>query len=143
MIEKVVKGKDFNGNEYEESYFFHLSKGDLMDWAAEDGGLVDTIMSISKESDPMKIIPMMKKILIRSYGVKTPDGKAFIKDPEEVKYFQYTPAFSELYIELSTDSDKAVEFIEGILPTFDEETQKKIDEARKQFDLESKKAKEE
>lgn len=134
MIKKTVTGKDFNGNEYKEDYYFHLTTGDLIDWTTEDGGLVDKLMNISKEEDPLKIIPIMKKILIRSYGVKTSDGHGFIKDPEDVKNFQYSAAFSELYTELSTNADKAVEFIEGILPEFDDETKKKIEEAKKQYE---------
>lgn len=141
MIKKIVKGTDFNGNEYEEEYWFHLTKGDLIDWAANDGGLIDRIMSISNETDPMKIIPMMKEIIIRSYGVKTPDGKGFVKDPETVKNFQYTDAFSELYTELSTSADAASEFVNGVLPKFDEETQKKLEEAKKLYEAEKAKEK--
>lgn len=137
MIQKTVKYEDFDGNKREDSFFFHLTKADLIDWAAEEsGGLVDNIMNIAKEEDPLKIIPIMKEIIIRAYGVKTPDGKGFVKDEEDVKNFQYTAAFSELYVELSTDADKAVEFINGILPKFDPETQKQIEEARKQFEKE-------
>ena len=134
MIKKTVTGKDFDGKDYTEEYYFHLTTGDLIDWATEDGGLVDKLMNISKEEDPLKIIPIMKKILIRSYGVKTKDGHGFIKDPEDVKNFQYTAAFSELYTELSTNADKAVEFIEGIMPEFDDETKKKIEEAKEQYE---------
>ena len=136
MIEKIIKGIDFDGNAYEEKCYFHLTKGDLIDWAANDGGLVDRIMSISKETDPLKIVPMMKQIIIRSYGIKTPDGKGFIKDPEVVDNFQYSDAFSELYTELSTNADAAAEFVNGILPKFDEETQKKIEEAKKIYEKE-------
>ena len=143
MIKKIVKYKDFNGVEQEDEFYFHLTKGDLIDMASEeDGSLVDRLTSVSKETDPIKIIPIMKKILINSYGIKSPDGKAFIKDPDEVKNFKYSQAFSELYIELSTDADKAVEFIEGILPDFDEETQKAIDKARKDFEKELEEAEE-
>ena len=136
MIKKVIKGKDFNGDVYEEAYYFHVSTGDLIDWMTEDGGLVNQILSISKQEDPMKIIPVMKKIILRSYGVKTPDGRGFMKDPETIKAFQYSDAFSELYTELSTDSEKAAEFVNGILPEFDEETQKKLDEAKAQYEKE-------
>lgn len=136
MIKKIVKGTDFDGNPYEEECFFHLTKGDIIDWAAEDGGLVDRIMKISEETDPLKIVPMMKQIIIRSYGIKTPDGKGFIKDPDAVKNFQYSDVFSELYTELSTDAEAAAEFVNGILPKFDEETQKKIEEAKKLYEKE-------
>lgn len=136
MIKKIIKAKDFNGNEYEDSYYFHLTTGDLIDWMAEDGGLVNKILNIAKEDDPIKIIPVIKIIILRSYGVKTPDGRGFLKDPDTVKAFQYSDAFSELYTELSTDSEKAAEFVNGILPEFDEETQKKLDEAKKQYEKE-------
>lgn len=136
MIKKIIKGKDFNGNEYEDEYYFHLTTGDLIDWMANDGGLVNQILSISKEEDPIKIIPVMKKIILNSYGVKTPDGKSFIKDADTIKAFEYSDAFSELYTELSTDSEKAAEFVNGILPEFDEETQKKLDEAKAKYEKE-------
>ena len=136
MIQKIIKGTDFDGNEYEESCWFHLTKGDLIDWAAEDGGLVDRLINITNETDPLKIVPIMKQIILRSYGIKTPDGKGFIKDQEAVKNFQYTDAFSELYVELSTNADAAAEFANGILPKFDEETQRQIEEAKKRFEAE-------
>lgn len=137
MIKKIVKCEDFDGNAYEEELYFHLSKADLIDWATdEDGGLVEKIMSIAKEDDPLKIIPIMKKILLRSYGVKTKDGRGFMKRPEDVEKFQYSQAFEELYTEISTNAEKAVEFIEGIMPKFDPETQKQIEEARKQWEKE-------
>ena len=136
MIKKIIKGKDFDGNAYEDEYYFHLTTGDLIDWMANDGGLVNQILNIAKETDPIKIIPVMKTIILRSYGVKSSDGKTFIKDKETVKAFEYSDAFSELYTELSTDSEKAAEFVNGILPEFDEETQKKLDEAKAKYEKE-------
>jgi hypothetical protein len=137
MIKKTIKYNDFDGVEREEDFYFHLSKADLIDWAAEEeGGFVEKIMEVSKQNDPLKIIPVMKKIIIRSYGIKTPDGKGFIKDPDAVKNFQYTEAFSELYLELSTHADRAAEFINGILPKFDPETQKELDKRIKQLEEE-------
>lgn len=137
MIKKTITYTDFDDVEHTEDYYFHLTKGDLVDWTTEgDGDLVDKLTKIAKTDDPLKIVPVMKSIILRSYGVKSPDGKSFIKDPEVVKNFQYTEAFSEIYIELSTDADKAVEFITGILPKFDADTQKQIDEARKNYEKE-------
>ena len=137
MIEKVIKYTDFNGNPAEDICYFHLTKGELIDWAAEgDDGFAGKIASIAKESDPIKILPMMKEIILRSYGVRTPDGKGFNKDPELVKNFKYTQAFDELYVELSTDANKAAEFVNGILPAFDAETQAKLDEARAKYEEE-------
>ena len=139
MIKKTIKCKDFDGNSYKEELYFHLSKGELIDMAVEeDGDLLDRIMKIAREDDPIKIIPIMKNIILRAYGVKSSDGKIFIKDEETTKNFKYSQAFSELYTELSTDSQKAAEFINGIMPEFDKETQKKIEEARKELENEAK-----
>ena len=141
MIKKTVKYTDFDGNEREESYFFHLTKADLLDMAtSEDGSLVERIMAIAKEDDPIKIIPIIKQILIKAYGVKSDDGMRFVKKPEDVENFTYTEAFSELYMELSTNAEKAVEFFEGVIPQFDAETQKQIEDARKQWEKEQEEA---
>ena len=137
MLQKTIKYIDFDGNPVEESFYFHLSKSELLDWAAEgDDGFAGQIRAITREDDPLKLLPIMKEIITRSYGVRTPDGKGFIKDPELVKNFQYTRAFDELYVELSTDADKAAEFINGILPVFDDETKAKLDAARAQYEKE-------
>lgn len=137
MIQKTIKYTDFDGNPVEETYYFHLTKGELIDWAAEgDDGFAGKIAAIAKEGDPIKILPMMKEIILRSYGVRTSDGKSFVKDPELVKNFKYTQAFDELYVELSTDANKAAEFVNGILPVFDAETQARLDEARAKYEKE-------
>ena len=139
MIQKTVKYTDFDGVEREESFYFHLTKGDLIDFATEeDGDLLDRLMAMTKEEDPIKIIPIIKKIILKAYGERTPDGRGFIKNEEAVKNFQYTEAFSELYTELATDSQKTAEFINGIMPKFDGEMKKQIEEATKQIEEEVK-----
>lgn len=139
MIKKTVTYKDFNEVEHTEDYYFHLTKGELIDWATEEGGgFVDKLTDISKTEDPLEIIPIVKAILIRAYGVRTEDGKNFFKRPEDVDAFQYSAAFSELYVELSTDADKLVEFVEGIMPELDPETQKKIDQEKAKLEKELK-----
>ena len=135
MIQKTIKYKDYNGVEREEDFYFHLTKADLIDLATEeDGDFLDRITAISQEEDPIKIIPIIKNIIIKSYGVKTPDGRGFIKDEESVKNFQYTEAFSELYTELATEAQKTAEFINGVMPHFDDEMKKQIDNAVKQLE---------
>lgn len=134
MIKKTITYEDYDGNSYTEDFFFHLTKADLIDWAAEDDGLVERLQSISQTDDVRKIIPMVKTIIERSYGKKV--GKGFAKNKEILDEFIYTEAFSELYMELSSDADKLIEFVEGIMPKFDEETQKAMDEAREKFKAE-------
>jgi hypothetical protein len=58
----------------------------------------------------------LKDIIIRSYGIKSEDGRRFIKKPEYMEEFMETPAYAALYMELISDETKAAEFMNSIIP---------------------------
>ena len=60
---------------------------------------------------------MFKDLVLRAYGVKSDDGRRFIKSEELKNDFAQTEAYSILFMELATDSDKAAEFVNGIVPS--------------------------
>ena len=94
---------------------------------SEAGGLEKKIEKISKEQNVQKIIELMKDIIQKSYGVKSDDGKRFIKNQEVLDEFMQSEAYSELFMTLATDANAASEFIEGILPKGLAEEAKKIE----------------
>ena len=51
-----------------------------------------------------------------AYGEKSPDGRQFNKSDDISKAFEATAAYDQLFYEMLTDTDKAIEFIKGILP---------------------------
>jgi predicted CopG family antitoxin len=57
-----------------------------------------------------------KDLVKRSYGEKTPNGKQFVKNDELTEAFTQTEAFSDLFVELATNAESALEFIRGIIP---------------------------
>lgn len=117
MIKKTVTYKDFDGNERTEDFYFHLTEQELAEWELSvDGGLSGVLSRIIKSSDNKKLIAIFKDLLIRSYGVKTPDGRGFVKNQEVLNDFIYTQAFSDIYMELATDDKAASEFVNGIIP---------------------------
>lgn len=117
MLEKVIKYEDFDGNKREETAYFHLSKPELIEMqVSETGGLEKVIKKITEEQDNKKLIALFKDLIVKSYGEKSLDGKRFIKNQELTDAFIQSAAYSELFMELATDSDKASEFIMGILP---------------------------
>ena len=59
---------------------------------------------------------VMKEIILKAYGVKSEDGKRFIKSEELSIAFSQTEAYSNLYMELCTNAAKAAEFVNGIMP---------------------------
>lgn len=116
-----IKWKDYDDNEREEEFLFHLSKGELLDWQmSEYGGLDKLIQKIIDTKDQVKLWEYFKKIVIESYGEKSPDGRNFIKKDANgralVEDFITTEAYSILMMELISDADKASDFINGILP---------------------------
>lgn len=117
MIKKTIAYTDFDGNERSEDFYFNLTKAECMELEMGiTGGLSKMINEITATQDIPKVIELFKKILLKSYGVKSPDGKRFIKNDEIAAEFSQTQAYSDLFMELATDSEEAARFINGIIP---------------------------
>lgn len=117
MYSRKIKYTDYDGNEREEEFFFHLNKAEVLEMQMSyDGGLDKVLRKIIDAKDQKRLIEMFKMIILKSYGEKSDDGRRFIKSPEVVEAFTQTEAYSELFMLLSTDDNVASEFINGILP---------------------------
>jgi len=117
MLKKTITYTDFNGVERTEDFYFNLSKAELADMElSTEGGLLDVIKKIIASKDRPELIKLFKKIVLSSYGIKSEDGKKFKKNDEIREDFVSSNAYSEIYMELISDSDKASEFVNGILP---------------------------
>ena len=117
MIMQTITYTDYNGNERKENFFFNLSKAELIEMdASKKGGLSNYIQSIIEAQDVNQLMGLFKELIIKSYGVKSPDGKRFIKNQEVVDEFIQSEAYSELYVMLATDEQKATAFVNGIIP---------------------------
>ena len=86
-----------------------------MQWSAE-GGMAKRLQKIVDTKDTKQIVEIFKDIILRSYGEKSDDGRRFIKSKELSDAFSQTEAYSELYMELSSDDKAAAAFINGITP---------------------------
>lgn len=118
MLKKTIKYTDYNGIERTEDFHFNLSKAELMEMEMSTaGGLAEMIQKIVAAQDQPAIIKLFKELILKAYGEKSADGKRFMKSDELSAAFSQTEAYSELFMELSTDSDKAAEFVNGIVPT--------------------------
>ena len=117
MIKETITYTDFAGNERTEDFRFNLTKAEVMELEmSTKGGLAEMIQRIVAAQDQPAIIKIFKDLIIKAYGVKSPDGKRFIKNQEVVDEFVQTEAFSELFMELATDADAASKFVNGIVP---------------------------
>lgn len=125
MLKKTISYIDFNGNEVTEDFYFNLTKAELAEMELKEtiikgeeqtGGMVEKLNAIAKSGEGRLIIEVFKDIIAKSYGVKSEDGKRFIKSPELFEEFSQTEAYSELFMSFVTNADAAAQFINGIMP---------------------------
>ena len=117
MLRKVIKYTDYNGVEREEPFYFNLTKAEITEMElTQDGGFVEYIKRIVAAKEQKAIVETFKKLILKSYGVKSDDGKRFIKSDELAQAFSQTEAYSELFMELATNTEESSKFINGIVP---------------------------
>lgn len=117
MLTKTITYKDYNGEERTEDFLFNLTRAEIMEMElSKAGGLSETIQRITKTKDIPAIMDIFKEMILKAYGEKSPDGKRFIKSKELSEAFSQTEAYSNLFIELATDSIAASAFVNGIMP---------------------------
>lgn len=117
MLKKTITYVDYDDVERVEDHYFNLSKAEIimMD-SSVVGGLRKRLEKIINSKDSVAIMEVFRDLIHRSYGVKSDDGKRFIKSDEIATAFEQTEAYSELVMELLSDPNKAADFINAILP---------------------------
>lgn len=126
MLKKTITYTDYNGTERTEDFYFNLSKAEITEMEMSiDGGMVEMINKIVAAKSAPEIIAVFKKLILQAYGEKSPDGKRFIKSEELSTAFSQTEAYSNLFMELSTNDVEAANFVNGIMPAVDKKTDNK------------------
>jgi len=117
MLKKTITFIDYDGKEQTETFFFNLNEAELTELElSETGGLVNTIERIVEEEDGKEIVRLFKSLILAAVGIKSNDGRRFIKTDQIREEFEQTPAYSNLFMELATEADQATSFVTGILP---------------------------
>jgi hypothetical protein len=126
MLVKEIEYIDYNGTTRKEKFYFNLTKAEAMEWnLSAEGGLEEYIAKITAEQDGKRLVEIFKELILKTYGEKSLDGKHFIKNQDLRDKFSQTEAYSELFVELATNADSAVAFINGIAPKVDNTIVKK------------------
>ncbi len=118
MISKTVEYVDYDGNKRKETHYFHLNKAELTTWLITNGDYtLDKVLErLYHEHKGSEIMAIFEDLLRRSYGRKSLDGRKFEKNDEIWEDFHQTEAYSEIFMELVSDSKKAAEFINKVVP---------------------------
>lgn len=130
MIKKTITYTDYNGVERTEEAFFNLNEAEVTELElGVTGGWSEMAKKIIETKDLPSLIKIFKELLFKSYGVKSPDGRRFIKSQELSIEFSQTEAYSKLFMELATDDVAAAEFCNQVLPTKIQEAAKAKEQA--------------
>ena len=117
MLKKLITYTDYNGVERTEPFYFNLSKAELMEMElGVTGGMTEMLDKIIAAKDAPSLMKTFKEMIMKSYGIKSDDGKRLIKSEELSIAFTQTEAYSVLFMELITDDKAAADFVNGIIP---------------------------
>lgn len=121
MLKRTMTYTDYDGNERTEDFYFDLSKAEILEMELGiSGGMQNFLQKIIDAKDVPELASIFKKIVLKAYGKKSDDGKLFVKKQEYIDEFVSCPAYSDLYMELCTDSGKAADFMNAIIPNFED-----------------------
>jgi hypothetical protein len=117
VLKKTITYKDFNDEEVSEDFFFHLNMAEMVELELSyEDGLSTSLAKIAAAQDGQGIVTEFKKIILSAYGKRSEDGKQFVKNQQLRDEFVATQAYSALFMELVTNTDAAIEFVNGIIP---------------------------
>lgn len=117
MLKKIITYTDYKGVERTEPFYFNLSKAELMEMElGVTGGMTEMLDKIIAAKDAPSLMKTFKEMIMKSYGIKSDDGKRLIKSEELSIAFTQTEAYSVLFMELITDDKAAADFVNGIIP---------------------------
>nr|DAI11832.1 MAG TPA: hypothetical protein [Caudoviricetes sp.] len=117
MLKKTITYRDYNDVERTEDFYFNLTKAEIMEMElGTTGGFTEMVQKIIDTQDIPQIAKIFKDLVLKAYGEKSPDGRRFIKNDEIRDGFAQTEAYSDLFMELSTNPDAAAAFVNGIIP---------------------------
>lgn len=125
--------KDYLDVERTEEFYFNLTKAEIVKLELSmDGGLTEMLKTLIEKQNIPKMIEVFDMLIDKSYGVRSADGRKFIKNDEVLNDFKQTEAYSNIYMRFATDSKFAADFMNNIIPKeMAEEIAKMSDEDKK------------
>jgi hypothetical protein len=117
MISKTVTYKDWNGMDRTETFYFHFSQAELMEMEiSHEGGFSERVKKIAAANNLPDMLKIWKNFVLDAYGIKSEDGRRFMKNDEIRQSFVECPAYSIIFMELATNTEAASNFINRVVP---------------------------
>ena len=117
MLKREITYENYDGVEVKETFYFNLTRSEIIVMSMEeDGDIAERLQSILDKKDGKLIVKTFHDLILRAYGEKSADGRRFVKSSELSKAFSETPAFDVMFEEMMMNPDKALEFVNALIP---------------------------
>lgn len=117
MFSDTITYKDFDGNERTETLYFNISPSEAMELEIKyPGGYANKLQRDIDRGDNAAIMQDMIDFVKLSYGIKSDDGRKFVKSVDIYEDFVSTNAYEEFLQKFLADPDYALKFIVAAFP---------------------------
>lgn len=120
MFKYTVTYEDFNGEMQEEVIYFNLSKIEIikLDKHTPTGykDYSSYLTSVADSGDATKILDIFSDLMLMAYGMKSEDGKHFIKSEELKNEFAQSVAYEQTLADMIESPEIIEQFMVGIMP---------------------------
>lgn len=118
MYKKELTFKDYDGKQRTETLLFHLNEVELVDIEVDKGpkGMLGYLENIQKTENTAEAVRFIKDLLRKSYGIKSDDGRQFIKSDAIWDDFSQTAAYPAMFALLVQSEVELEAFITGLPP---------------------------
>lgn len=117
MLKQHVKYEDFDGNIQNETLYFNLNRMELVALQSRYGkeDMAKYIEKLIEDKDLEKMYELLNDIVLTAYGVRSEDGKRFVKNDEIRADFEQSLAYEALIEDFHDETRKVLEnFVTGI-----------------------------
>lgn len=117
MLKQKVKYEDFDGNIQDETLYFNLSRMELVALQGRYGkeDMAKYIEKLIEDKNLEKMYELLNDIVLTAYGVRSEDGKRFIKNEQIRGEFVQSLAYEALIEDFHDETRKVLEnFVTGI-----------------------------
>lgn len=117
MLKQQVTYEDFDGNTQSETLYFNLNRMELISFQKRYGSenMENYINKLIEEKQIEPMYDLLNDFVLTAYGIKSEDGKRFIKNDQIREEFKQSLAYEALIEDFHDDSRKVLEnFIAGV-----------------------------
>lgn len=114
---KITYNNYFTDEEETEDVYFHFSQDEMREYIRKNRKrLQGKLRKTADEEDYLEAYSFVRDLMIQAHGVRSDDGKRFIKNSDTRTEFTQSPLLDACMDKAFEDEKSAQAFINGVMP---------------------------